>query len=61
MMPLGKTIRFVEEKNLKWLPKSGRKLGGRRKPHQEGLICVQLNVEWVKKNTCMFKRLMGRR
>jgi hypothetical protein len=60
-MFLGKTIRFVEGKNLKWLPKSGRRLGGRRKPHQEGLVCVQLDVKWVKNNTCTYKKLTGRR
>ena len=57
----GKTTRFVEEKNLKWLPKSGRKLGGRMKKHQEGLVRVQLNTCWVKNNTCIYNRLMGRR
>ena len=35
------------------------KLGGRKKPHQEGLVCVQLDVKWVKHNTCIYKRLMG--
>jgi len=55
-----KTVRFIEKENIKWLPKSSRVLSGRRKKHQENLVCVELDVEWVKRNTCMFNRLMGR-
>ena len=57
----GKTTRYVEEGNLKWLPKSGKVIGGNKKKGQKDLVLVQLDVAWVKRYTCSFNRLMGRR
>lgn len=58
-----KVIRFVHRDNLKYLPKNAR-ITGNATPQQQwrkGMVSVELDFTWIKNNTGMYERLMGRR
>ena len=61
MIP-SKVIRFVYRDNLMYLPKSGRVTGNAtpKKIRDKNMVSVELDFHWVRKNSKIYDRLMGR-
>lgn len=61
MIP-SKVIRFVHRDNLMYLPKSGRVTGNAtpEKIRKKNMVSVELDFHWVRKNSKIYDRLMGR-
>ena len=59
MMYPSKVIRFIPEKNEHLLPESAVIL--RSSKYKPNLLKVKLDFHWIRNNTWMYERLMGRR
>lgn len=54
-----KVTRYVPKENLRWLPDNAVVHHGYRKPHQKGLVKVELDFNWIRNNTGKYERLVG--
>jgi len=55
-----KVIRLVHKDNLKYLPK-GKSTFLTKFTKRKGMVKVEIDFHWIKKNTVNYQRLMGRR
>lgn len=58
-MTRSKVTRYVSKENLKWLPDHAIVQFGNRKKHQQGLVKIELDFYWVRKNGKKYEKLMG--
>jgi hypothetical protein len=57
---LGNVVRFIPKENKHMLPGHAVILGHARRAGQVGLLKVEIPFRWIKNNTVMYERLMGR-
>ena len=55
-----RVIRFVPKENLKYLPDEPEGVYLTDLTKRRGLVKVELDLNWMRKHTCMYNRLMGR-
>ena len=59
-MFLSSVIRFIPKENRHMLPGHAQVLGHHRSGHHVGMLKVEIPFRWIKNNTVMYERLMGR-
>ena len=55
-----KVVRYVPNKNLKYLPE-GKSMFLTKFTKRKGMVKVELDFHWIRNNTWMYEKLMGRR
>jgi len=53
-------IRFIPKENRHMLPDQAQVLWHHRSGHHVGMLKVEIPFRWIKNNTVMYERLMGR-
>lgn len=56
----GNVIRFIQKKNKYMLPSHAIIYYHARPQGQVGLLKVKISFKWMRRNTVMYQRLMGR-
>jgi hypothetical protein len=59
-MCLSKVVRYVPNKNLKYLPE-GKSMFLTKFTKRKGMVKVEIDLDWVRGHTNLYKKLMGRR
>ena len=55
-----KVVRYIPKNNIKYLPE-GKSMFLTKFTKRKGLVKVELDFYWIRNNTGMYERLMGRR
>lgn len=59
-MSHSRVIRYIPADNVKYLPE-GRSMFLTKFTKRKGLVKVELDFSWIRNNTAMYDKLMGRR
>jgi len=55
-----RVVRYIPVENMKYLPE-GKSMFLTKSTKRKGLVKVELDFYWIRNNTGMYERLMGRR
>ena len=55
-----KVVRYVPANNVKYLPE-GKSMFLTKFTKRKGMVKVELDFHWIRNNTWMYEKLMGRR
>jgi hypothetical protein len=55
-----KVVRYISANNVKYLPE-GKSMFLTKFTKRKGLVKVELDFHWIRNNTWMYEKLMGRR